>query len=62
MSAVVAILPTARAVDEAWAEYTRLARMVEDAPALRTDHAHQIAIVRAHRRWSDLFNASDRQA
>lgn len=59
---VVAILPTARAVDEAWAEYTRLAKMAEDAPDLRTDHAHQIAIVRAHRRWAELFNASDRSA
>jgi hypothetical protein len=62
MSSVVAILPTARAVDQAWAEYTRLVRMMDETPALRTDQAHQIATVRAHRRWADLFNASDRQA
>jgi hypothetical protein len=61
MSAVVAILPTARAVDESWSEYTRLVRMTEESPDLRTDQAHQIAILRAHRRWADLFNASDRQ-
>jgi hypothetical protein len=61
MSSVVAILPTPRAIDAAWAEYTRLLRMIDERPDLRADLDHNIAMVRAHRAWADLFSASDRQ-
>lgn len=61
MSAVVAILPTARAVEQAWEDYTRLARLHDDRPELRVDQAHQIEMVRAHRRFADLYCAWERE-
>ncbi len=59
---IVATLPTRLTIEDAWNDYTRLVRQMDDDPTLRTNLEHQVAIVRAHERWSRLFLASDRQA
>ena len=62
MTAAVSILPTQRAIDAAWDEYAGLVRAMDERPELRVDQAYQIRILRAHKRWSDLFIAADRQS
>lgn len=52
-------LATPLTVDAAWQRYVELVRAVTDAPDLRINHEHQIAIVRAWAMWRDLFMAMD---
>lgn len=59
---VVSIIPTAQTVDAAWARYQALAREVENNPKLSMDRNHSEAMIRAHRRFADLFNAMERAA
>lgn len=56
----VAILPTRRAIADAWDDYCALVQAMEHDSALRQSQDHNIAILRAHKRWTELFLAADR--
>ena len=55
MSASVAILPTRAAEQAAWSRYQALVIERQGNPALESDYAHSVALMRAHKEWSDIF-------
>jgi len=57
MSANVATLPTAAAIDVAWERYAALARAVTENPRLLLDREHAQAMAVAHDEWRTLFLA-----
>lgn len=59
---VVSLIPTQKALDNAWAEYQRLAKMAADNPSLWADRTHTEETIRAHKRFEALFLALDTAA
>lgn len=59
MSAAVATLPTRANVKQAWEEYQALVIAMHDDTTLMADADHCMAVIRAWKRWSDLFLAWD---
>lgn len=58
----VAILPTERALSDAWERYRELVLAMDDDPALKLDRAHINAMLAAHREYALLFKSwLDRQ-
>jgi len=55
----IAQLPTRLNVDEAWAAYQKMALLAADDFALRADAEFCQTMLRAWKRWSDLFIATD---
>ena len=49
------IIPFRTDIDAAWDSYSALLRQTEDNPDLRFDRAHTQAVLRAHKRFRDLF-------
>jgi hypothetical protein len=55
----LAFLPTQAAVDAAWERYAALATQMRDDPRLLADRAHVEATTRAHREFTEAFNAME---
>lgn len=55
---IIPIRPRESTID-AWEDYCALLRQRDDCPALATDLEHCKSVIRAWRRWSDLFLASE---
>lgn len=53
------IIPFRTDIDAAWDTYSTLLRMTEDKPDLRFDRAHTQAVLRAYKRFRDLFLGMD---
>lgn len=51
----VRALPTRLNVDQAWTEYSALAKRWASDPDYMQDHAFNMAVARAWERWRDLF-------
>jgi hypothetical protein len=48
-------IPTRQTVQRAWESYQALSLVVASDPTLAADPMQQIALRRAHERWSDAF-------
>lgn len=49
------IIPFRTDIDAAWDNYSSLLRMTDDNPELRFDRNHTQAVLRAYKRFRDLF-------
>jgi len=56
---VIPFVPTEKALDAAWAEYQRLARMAVENSDLLVDRSHNEETLRAYKRFQALFLAMD---
>lgn len=55
----ISTLPTRHTVQDAWDKYQALCLVVSADPVLAADPIQQLAMQRAHQRWSDAFTKWD---